>query len=66
MKKQSSSTDLGVLQADAESAAKVLKSARTVLATSKLAFERADEAYSIAQKALQAGVEQVKASTKVS
>ena len=66
MKKQNSSTDLGALQSDAESAAKILKGARTVLATSKLAFDRADEAYCVAQKALQAGVEQVKASTKVS
>lgn len=66
MKKQSRSTDLGNLQSDAESAARVLKSARTTLSTAKLAFDRADEAHSVAQKALQAGVEQVKASTKVS
>lgn len=58
------STDLGVLQTEAENAAKVLKGARTAAANAKAAMERAEEIHAIAQKALTIGMEQVKAATK--
>lgn len=64
--KQGKSTDLGLLQGEAESAAKTLKGARTGLANAKQAFDRAEEAYAITQKALSIGVEQIKAATRVS
>lgn len=63
--KPTKSTDLGMLQNTAESAASHLKAARTTLNNAKLAFDRADEAHSIAQKALSLGVESIKAATKV-
>ena len=65
MSKQCKSVDLGSLQSEAEGAAKVLKGARTTLANATQAVERAEAAYSVAQNSLKAGVEQVKASTKV-
>lgn len=58
-------TNLGELQQAAESAASKLKAARTNMASASAALLRAEEAYVTAQKTLQAGVEQVKASTKV-
>lgn len=64
-KKQSKSTDLGVLQTEAENAAKRLKGARTVHANAVQALVRAEEAHNVAQKALAAGVAQVSATTKV-
>lgn len=57
--------DLGVLQEEAENAARVLKSAKTALANAEQAVKKAEESYSVAQKALSAGVAQVQASTKV-
>lgn len=63
--KQSKGADLGVLQNEAENAAKVLKGARTAAINAKQAEQKAEEAYGVAQKALAAGVEQVKAATKV-
>jgi outer membrane protein TolC len=56
---------LGVLQEEVEAAAKQLKSARTQAANARQAEVKAEQAYDVAQKALAAGVEQVKASTKV-
>lgn len=58
------STDLGMLQTEAENAAKVLKGARTAAANAKAAVDRAEEAYALSQKALTLGAEQVKAATK--
>ena len=62
--KHNKSTDLGVLQTEAENTAKVLKGARTAAANAKAAEARAEEAYGVAQKALTIGMEQVKAATK--
>lgn len=63
--KHSKSTDLGILQTEAENAARSLKSARTTLTNAKQTVDRAEEAHSVAQKALSLGVEQIKTSTKV-
>lgn len=57
--------DLGFLQDEVERTAKTLKGAKTAFINAKQAMEKAEESYSNAQKALVAGVEQVKASTKV-
>lgn len=62
----SKSTDLNVLQATAEKAASHLKGARTNLANAVQAVEKAEAAYAVAQKTFDAGVQQVKAATKVS
>lgn len=63
--KHTKGTDLATLQADAENTARVLKGAKTTAANAKQALDRAEEAYSVAQKALMAGVAQVQAATKV-
>ena len=57
--------DLGILQSEAENAAKVLKAARTVAENARQAEKRAEAAYAVAQKALIIGVEQVQTATKV-
>lgn len=57
--------DLGVLQNEVEQTARVLKGAKTAEANAKQAVAKAEEAYNNAQRALSAGVEQVKAATKV-
>ena len=59
------STDLGLLQEEAEAAAKTLKGARTAAANAKLALDRAEEAHNNAQKALSIGVESIKTTTRV-
>lgn len=58
-------TDLGVLQEQAEAAAKQFKAANTALNNAKAAATRAAEAHNLAQKALAIAVEQVQASTRV-
>lgn len=57
--------DLGVLQEQVEVAASQLKGAKTSFANAKQALEKAEANYQTAQKALSAGVEQVKAATNV-
>lgn len=57
--------DLGTLQDGAEKTAKALKAANAALVKAKKAAEDAEAAYNVAQKALAAGVEQLRASTKV-
>lgn len=57
--------DLGFLQDEIERTSKTLKGAKTAYINAKQAMEKAEEAYSNAQKALVAGVEQIKAATKV-
>lgn len=68
MAKQQSckATDLGSLQEQVEAAARKLKAAKTAVTNANSAYDRACEAYGIAQKALVAGVEQIQISTKVS
>ena len=63
--KRCKGADLGVLQEDAEAAARVLKGAKTALANAEQAVKKAEESYNVAQKALTAGVAQVQAATKV-
>lgn len=58
-------TDLGALQEQVEQAAKTLKGARTSLANALQAEKKAEEAYSVAQRSLAAGVTTVQAATKV-
>lgn len=58
-------TDLGLLQEQAENAARALKGANTALVNAQQAVEKAENAYNIAQKALTAGTEQVRIATKV-
>lgn len=57
--------DLGVLQEEVEAAARVLKGANTALKNAQQAAEKAETAYAVSQRALEAGVAQVKAATKV-
>lgn len=59
------SVDLGVLQSEAENAARQLKAANTALSNARATVARAEEAYSVAQKALALGTESVKAATRV-
>lgn len=57
--------DLGQLQDNMEQASKNWKGAHTNMVRSKEAFEKADAAYSNAKNELAAGVDQLKAATKV-
>lgn len=65
MKAQAKGADLGVLQAQMESCAKGYRASITAFKKASDAMNRAEEAYINASKALAAGLEQVKASTKV-
>lgn len=57
--------DLGTLQSNLEQSASTLKSATTSLNKAKEQHKNADAAYSVAKKALAAGVEQLSEATKV-
>lgn len=65
MAKQTKSVDLGALQVEMENAAKSLKSAQTTYNKAKEALDRADSHYISTKNALAAGVEQLKAATKI-
>lgn len=57
--------DLGVLQAEQQSAAKALKAANTAASKANEAQQNAEHEYETAKKALAAGVAQITAATKV-
>lgn len=65
MKASGKSVDLGLLQSSLETHTKTLKAATTTLQRAQDAFARAESEYVVAQKAMAAGVEQVRAATKV-
>ncbi len=65
MAKINRSVDHGKLQDDMELASKNLKTSITLLNKAKEQHAKADAAYGVAQKTLNAGVEQLTASTKV-
>lgn len=65
MAKQTKSVDLGALQVEMENAAKSLKAAQTVFNKAKDALDKADQHYVTTKAALAAGVDQLKAATKV-
>jgi hypothetical protein len=65
MAKANKGVDLGVLQNDVEAASRLFKTARTNAINARQAEVKAEQAYDVAQKAMAAGVEQVKAATKV-
>lgn len=57
--------DLGVLQSEVESAASILRAAKTHLAKAVEAHERAEKLHHAAQQSLDAAVQQLKSKTKV-
>ena len=57
--------NMGALQEIAEQAARNYRTAQTVLQRAIEQSNKAESAYNVAQKALSAGVEQLRASTKV-
>lgn len=65
MKSEVKSLDLGKLQSACEVAARTLKAANTTYNRALDARNKAEHDYSVAQKALTAGVEQLRQLTKV-
>lgn len=63
---QKKSLDLGALQDQMEKTAREYKAAKTNLQRAHDAYNKAEEAYLVAQKAVAAGVGQLAAQTKVS
>lgn len=63
--KQQKALDMGQLQDNLERATKTYKTARTNLNRASEAHEKAEQEYITAAKALQAGMDQLRASTKV-
>ena len=64
-KKITGALDLGVLQAELQQAARNLKSTTSALLRASEAQIKAESEYDVAKKALDAGVQQLRAATKV-
>jgi hypothetical protein len=59
------SVDLGTLQGNMEISSRNLKSAATTLKRAQQSYDLAEAEYAVASRSLSAGVEQVRAATKV-
>jgi hypothetical protein len=64
-KSNSKCVDLGTLQSNMEVSSRNFKSAATTLKRAQESYNRAEAEYTVANRSLAAGVEQVRAATKV-